>query len=130
VDESQTAECNTDFVNTCNSRTSYPDMENCMELGPHAYGHNGVGAVMSDVASSPGDPTFFLHHLFVDKNWWAWQAADSSRLSQINGCIDANSPCTPLTLDTVLTVNGLRPDVTVRDVINPLSGAMCYTYVN
>jgi tyrosinase len=128
VDESLTAESNADFVNTCNSRTSYPDMENCAELGPHAYGHNGVGSVMADVSASPSDPIFFMHHLFVDRNFWVWQNSDDARKTSISGCIDANSPCTPLTLDTVITVQGLRPDVTVRDLINTVDGAMCYQY--
>jgi tyrosinase len=33
VDESLTAQCNTGFVNTCNSRSSYSDMESCAEGG-------------------------------------------------------------------------------------------------
>jgi tyrosinase len=123
-----TANSNEDFVNTCNSRTSYPDMENCAELGPHAYGHNGIGSVMADVSASPGDPTFFMHHLFIDRNFWLWQNGDDSRKSEISGCIDANSPCTPLTLDTIIDVQGLAPNVTVGDIINTQNGAMCYTY--
>ncbi|KAI0167700.1 hypothetical protein BJ166DRAFT_239350 [Pestalotiopsis sp. NC0098] len=128
VDESLTAQSNQDFVNTCNSRTNYPDMENCAELGPHAYGHNGVGSVMADVSSSPSDPVFFMHHLFVDRNFWLWQNGDASRKTAINGCIDTASPCTPLTLDTVISVQGLRPDVTVRDIIDTQDGAICYLY--
>lgn len=104
-------------------------MENCAELGPHAYGHNGVGSVMADVAASPSDPAFFLHHLFIDRNFWVWQNADASRKAQITGCADTNSPCTPLTLDTVISVDGLRPNVTVGDIIDTEGGAICYTYV-
>ena len=103
-------------------------MENCAELGPHGYGHNGIGSVMADVSSSPSDPVFYMHHLFVDRNFWLWQKADASRLDTVDGCADAKSPCTPLTLDTVITLQGLRPDVTVRDVINTLDGKMCYQY--
>lgn len=129
VNETLTAQCNEDFVNTCNARPNYRDMENCAELGPHGYGHNGIGSVMADVSASPSDPTFFLHHLFIDRNFWLWQEIDAStRKSQINGCIDTKSPCTALTLDTVITVQGLRPDVTVRDIIDTQNGAMCYSY--
>ncbi|KAH6653667.1 hypothetical protein BKA67DRAFT_328261 [Truncatella angustata] len=103
-------------------------MENCAELGPHAYGHNGIGSVMADASSSPQDPTFFLHHLFVDRNFWLWQDGDASRKTKINGCIDNSSPCTPLTLDTVINVQGLRPNVTVRDVIDTQNGVICYYY--
>ncbi|KAK6068385.1 hypothetical protein SCUP234_11186 [Seiridium cupressi] len=128
VNETLTAQCNADFVNTCNSRTAYPDMENCAELGPHAFGHNGVGSVMADVSSSPEDPVFFLHHLFIDRNFWVWQNADASRTTNTTGCIDNNDPCTALTMDTVITVQGLRPDVTVKDIINTVDGTMCYQY--
>lgn len=33
VNEQLTGQCNTDFVNYCNSRTSYADMESCAEQG-------------------------------------------------------------------------------------------------
>ena len=33
VDETLTAQCNSGFVNTCNSRTTYSDMESCAEDG-------------------------------------------------------------------------------------------------
>jgi tyrosinase len=33
VDESLTGQCNSGFVNLCNSRTSYADMESCSEGG-------------------------------------------------------------------------------------------------
>ncbi|KAH6646180.1 hypothetical protein BKA67DRAFT_696072 [Truncatella angustata] len=130
VDETLTAQASKAFVTTCNSRSNYPDMENCAELGPHAYGHNGVGSIMADVSASPSDPVFFLHHLFIDRNFWVWQNNEDAvaRNTQINGCIDGQTPCTPLTLDTVLSVGGLRPDVTVRDVIDTTNGIMCYSY--
>ncbi|KAK1764369.1 putative tyrosinase protein [Phialemonium atrogriseum] len=129
VDESLTAQCNWDFVKSCNSHNTYSDMESCAEMGPHAYGHNGIGAVMSDVASSPGDPAFFLHHAFVDHNWRIWQNGNtSSRLYQINGFSTRDEPRKTLTLDYVLTSKGLRPDVTVRDVMDTMGGYLCYSY--
>ncbi|KAI1099080.1 Di-copper centre-containing protein [Jackrogersella minutella] len=128
VDESLTATVSSQFVQDCNSRTSYDDMRGCQELGPHAYGHNGVGAVMAEVQASPGDPIFFMHHLFVDHSFRIWQNADASRTTTINGCADANNPCTPITLDYTLTSNGLRPDTTVRNVMDTLGGYLCYRY--
>jgi tyrosinase len=35
-------------------------MAACAEGGAHAWGHNGIGAVMQDVYASPADPVFFL----------------------------------------------------------------------
>ncbi|KAI3316860.1 Di-copper centre-containing protein [Xylariaceae sp. AK1471] len=128
ADESQTAQCNSDFTNSCLSMNAYDDFRHCFELGPHGYGHNGIGAVMAEVSSSVGDPIFFMHHLFVDHTFRIWQNANPSRLTTISGCADANSPCTPITLDTQLSSNGLRPDMAVRDVLNTLGGATCYRY--
>ncbi|KAL7619715.1 hypothetical protein AAE478_010257 [Parahypoxylon ruwenzoriense] len=128
VDESLTGTVTSQFVQDCNSRTSYDDMRGCQELGPHAYGHNGVGAVMAEVQASPGDPVFFLHHLFVDHSFRIWQNGDASRTTTINGCADTNNPCTPITMDYVLHSNGLRPNTTIGAVMDTLGDFLCYRY--
>ncbi|KAI1130608.1 Di-copper centre-containing protein [Nemania abortiva] len=128
VDESQTAQCNKDFTNSCLSMKTYGDFANCFELGPHGYGHNGIGAVMAEVSASVGDPVFFMHHLFVDHTFRIWQNANPSRRTTISGCADKANPCTPITLDTKLSSNGIRPDFTVRQVMDTLSGSVCYRY--
>ncbi|EON97069.1 putative tyrosinase protein [Phaeoacremonium minimum UCRPA7] len=129
LDESLTAQSNSDFVSNCNSHSNYSEMESCAEMGPHAYTHNGIGAVMADVASSPGDPIFFMHHAFVDHNWRIWQNPDpDNRLYQINGYSTKTDPKQSLTLDYVLTSKGIRPDVTVQEVMNTLGGYLCYRY--
>ncbi|KAI2627811.1 Di-copper centre-containing protein [Hypoxylon sp. NC1633] len=128
VDESLTNTVSSSFVSDCNSRTTYDDMRGCQELGPHAYGHNGVGAVMAEVQASPGDPIFFMHHLFVDHSFRIWQNADASRTTTINGCADTNNPCAAISMDTVLHSNGLKPDTTVGQVMDTLGGFLCYRY--
>ncbi|ETS85044.1 hypothetical protein PFICI_03069 [Pestalotiopsis fici W106-1] len=128
VDETATTQCSTDFVNSCNSNNKYSDMESCSEFGPHGYGHNGIGAVMSFVSISPGDPVFFMHHGFVDHSYVLWQNADlTNRLNQVNGCTD--SACSSqLTADYVLSSQGLRPEVKVSDVLDTQGGYLCYVY--
>ncbi|KAI0849514.1 Di-copper centre-containing protein [Daldinia vernicosa] len=128
VDESLTGTVSAQFVQDCNSRTSYDDMRGCQELGPHAYGHNGVGAVMAEVQASPGDPIFFMHHLFVDHSFRIWQNADASRTTSINGCSDTNNPCTQITMDYVLSSNGLKPNTTIGNVMDTMGGYLCYRY--
>ncbi|GAP90699.1 putative tyrosinase protein [Rosellinia necatrix] len=128
VDESQTAQCNKDFTNACLAMKTYDEFRDCFELGPHGYGHNGIGAVMAEVSASVGDPVFFMHHLFVDHTFRIWQNANPSRRTSISGCADTKSPCTPITLDTRLSSNGLAPDLAVRDILNTLSGTVCYRY--
>ncbi|KAF2797320.1 Di-copper centre-containing protein [Melanomma pulvis-pyrius CBS 109.77] len=124
-DESKTANTNSAMVSACNSRTDYADMAACAEGGAHAWGHNGIGAVMQDTYASPGDPVFWLHHLFVDRNYRIWQNADSGRVGYIDGTDRVGNK---LTLDTIVSVNGLRPDVKIRDIINTLGDKLCYKY--
>lgn len=83
---------------------------------------------MSDVASSPGDPVFFMHHSFIDHNWRIWQNADAARLSEVGGNTQPDGSGPPLGLDYVLTSKGLRDDVTVRDVMDTQGGYLCYRY--
>jgi tyrosinase len=99
---------------------------------PHAFGHNGIGGVMADVSSSPSDPIFYMHHSFVDHSFRIWQNMDvATRTTSING-VDHNGVA--LTMDTVVYMGGIRPDVTIGDIMNTLSGAsiggtpFCYRY--
>ncbi len=41
---------------------------------------------MVNTQLSPGDPLFYLHHTWLDRLWWLWQAEDpSERLSEVKG---------------------------------------------
>jgi len=83
---------------------------------------------MSDVGPSPSDPVFFLHHGFIDHNWRIWQLADpNNRMYQIGGYTTENGK-TPVTLDYVLSSKGLRPDTTVRAVMDTAGDHLCYMY--
>jgi tyrosinase len=87
---------------------------------------------MSDVYASPSDPTFWMHHAFVDHSWALWQSLDTSvRTTTIDG-VDHNG--NPFTVNTVLTMGGIRPDVPVSSIINTLGGVsiggvpFCFKY--
>ncbi|CAJ2513968.1 Uu.00g020870.m01.CDS01 [Anthostomella pinea] len=131
VNEDITAQTGQSSYDTCMARTSYPDFHSCVEFSFHAQGHNGVGATMADAIASPGDPTFFMHHLYVDYVFRKWQINDISRRTTISGCAD-NVNCSPLTLDTMVYMGNLCgakcPDLKVRDLLNTLQGHMCYRY--
>ncbi|KAI1314008.1 hypothetical protein F5Y03DRAFT_1662 [Xylaria venustula] len=131
VNEGVTAQTGVDSYNTCLARTSYPDFHSCVEFTFHAQGHNGVGATMADAIASPGDPSFFMHHLYVDYVFRKWQNNALSRRTTISGCA-TNDGCTPLTLDTVIYMGGICgskcPDLPVRDVLRTLQGHFCYKY--
>jgi tyrosinase len=47
---------------------------------------------MLNPISSPGDPIFYLHHTWLDKVWWDWQALNlTARLTDISGPNKQNS---------------------------------------
>ncbi len=107
--------------------TSYREMAACSEGQAHAFGHNGVGAVMLDMFASPGDPIFFLHHAFVDHSYRIWQNGDPSRITAA-GMNGNDVKGNPLTLETTLEMNDVRPTVTIGDVIDTRGTTLCYQY--
>jgi len=41
---------------------------------------------MGNGVSSPGDPLFYLHHTWLDKAFWDWQAKDkAARVKRVGG---------------------------------------------
>lgn len=87
---------------------------------------------MSNTDTSPGDPIFYLHHSFIDRNWAAWQNADlDTRLYQIQGYTTQTEPSTGwvnTTLETPLSSWGVLPDVVVNDVMDLQGGYLCWEY--
>lgn len=127
VDETLTKEVSQATIDTVHHQDNFQSFWGLTEGWPHAYGHNGMGAIMSDVGPSPGDPLFFMHHAFVDRNWWRWQNADrSARVYQITGRV--NDKDTPISLEYVLSTRGLKQDVTVSDVMDTIGDSLCYNY--
>ncbi|KAH8724996.1 hypothetical protein GQ44DRAFT_616723 [Phaeosphaeriaceae sp. PMI808] len=124
-DDSKTANTNSAMVDGCNNEGRYQDMARCAEGGAHAWGHNGIGAVMQDTFASPADPIFWLHHAFIDRNFRIWQNRDSARVNNIDGT-DAGG--NQLTLDTTVNVYDIRPTVRIRDILDTTSTTLCYKY--
>ncbi|RMZ74478.1 tyrosinase [Pyrenophora seminiperda CCB06] len=124
-DGAKTQYCNSAYVDQCNAYGDFAGMASCAETGPHAWGHNGIGAVMQDTYASPADPIFWLHHGFVDRNFRIWQNGNPGvRTTSINGNDHFGNP---LTLDTVVSMQGVRPDIKVRDILDT-TGQLCYKY--
>jgi tyrosinase len=126
-DASVTGRITQSVVDYCNRFSSYRDMAACSEGQAHAFGHNGVGAVMLDMYASPGDPIFYLHHAFVDHSYRIWQNQDPSRITAA-GMNGNDVSGQPLTLNTGVFMNGIRPDVKIGDIINTMGTTLCYRY--
>ncbi|KAJ3020112.1 hypothetical protein HKX48_001305 [Thoreauomyces humboldtii] len=113
--------------------------------GYHGAGHFAVGGLrgsMSDVAASPSDPIFFLHHANVDRIWAEWQKRDPARRYLEVGGTDVpfaypftpNRTGTPVTLRYPLNLAGDAPyhalakPIVVRDVMRLRTSLLCYDY--
>ncbi|MGN2243245.1 tyrosinase family protein [Frateuria sp. GZRR33] len=53
--------------------------EPAVESAPHNGVHNLIGGTMDNIAVSPRDPIFWLHHANIDRLWDAWVQADDGR---------------------------------------------------
>lgn len=93
------------------------------------------------------DPIFWLHHTYLDKLWWEWQRGDRRRLRDMDGpnvaenmnpndqffpiesFTDYNGdPGSRTTLDHVLWMAGILPNVTVREVMDITDETICAWY--
>jgi tyrosinase len=126
-DESKTANTKQSITDACNSRTTFADMAACTEGGAHAWGHNGIGAVMQDVYGSPSDPVFWLHHAYIDNNFRKWQEVDASRrMASVGG---SGGDGRALTLNSWLEMGGIRPNRRIGDVMDTRK-ILCYRYAS
>ena len=99
-------------------------MADIVENGPHGYAHFAIGGDMKDRYVSPADPIFFLIHAWIDRNYRIWQYVYPDIAYSINGTdIDGDA----ITLDTVYTSLGVRPDLRLRDIIDTTQ-TLCYKY--
>ncbi|KAK7577919.1 hypothetical protein V3481_016454 [Fusarium oxysporum f. sp. vasinfectum] len=128
INEKNSTLGNETYVQQCHNKSSYRDFWEATGFTTHGAGHSGIGGVMEDIDASPGDPLFYLHHGFVDRLWWKWQSEDfGNRLYQLGGP-STQGGYEELTLDYVMTTYGIRPNVTVRDVMDIQGGYLCYRY--
>ncbi|KAF4819272.1 N-acetyl-6-hydroxytryptophan oxidase ivoB [Colletotrichum siamense] len=136
--------CTSEVVNKCHALESYEDFYVCAGnafVSPHYGGHTAVGGIMADIHNSPGDPTFFLHHNYIDRLWWQWQTANAPvRFSDMSGQafnstnLEALGQTGPTggwpnaTLDYPLWMADILPNVTISEVMNVQGGLLCYDY--
>jgi hypothetical protein len=73
------------------------------------------------------DPVFFLHHAQIDRLWWLWQQDNPRRLVEYNGYADRNSS-KKASINDLLPMLGLAPDLPVSTIISTTSGLLCYRY--
>lgn len=127
LDESTTAKCGSSYVDNCRNAQNYDAYRQCVEFTYHAYGHNGVGSVMSNVATSPEDPFFFSHHAAIDREYRYWQNRGADRDNEMGGPM-SSSDNTQVTPSDILPALGIVADVAIADVMSTENGYLCYKY--
>jgi len=153
VNETESSLSAQKFVDECMSRPDFASAWPCIEANPHRGGHAGVGGLMLDPVSSPGDPLFYLHHTWLDKLWWNWQSIDlKHRLTDISGTNIIppeflaifppeppefprppypvpGDPGNVTTLNHVLDLKNVIPNRIIAEVMDIRAKPLCYTYV-
>ncbi|KAI1294328.1 hypothetical protein F5Y03DRAFT_387695 [Xylaria venustula] len=129
-------------VDACLTMTDFVNASDCIGGNLLFGGHAGVNGVMASLKLSPGDPLFYLHHGWLNKLWWDWEAQDlPARLTAMGG------PNTPpgiddpnfvdyfndggnvTTLNHVLWSHGIVPNATIADVMDIGGDYVCAEFV-
>lgn len=102
-------------------------------IGVHTAGHMMTGGDPGgDIFASPGDVWFWLHHAQIDRVWTIWQNQDlKNRVNAIAGTITLlnNPPSRDTTLEDVIDLGVNADPITIKEVMSPLDGPFCYTYL-
>ncbi|PBK66344.1 Di-copper centre-containing protein [Armillaria solidipes] len=89
---------------------------------------------------APNDPLFFLHHTTVDKVWYDWQNNNPANKNIFKGgsvqhvenrtmyLENPNGGGPPLTLQSVVTGEGMFDEWVIGDYLSTTDGALCYVY--
>ncbi|KAK7705175.1 hypothetical protein SLS64_008069 [Diaporthe eres] len=143
---------NTTYIEECLSYDNYTGALECYMSLPHVAGHGGVGGTILSVAGSPAEPLFFLHHTNLDRLWWNWQQADPDTRTYDIGNWSNIPPYSYLeqqyldypssslidysgdngnitTLQHVLWIADIVPNVTIADVMDLSGETICAEYV-
>ncbi|KAK0737959.1 hypothetical protein B0T18DRAFT_335390 [Schizothecium vesticola] len=138
------------YIDACLAMRDFETAWPCIEGQPHTGGHAGIGAQMGNGVSSPGDPLFYLHHTWLDKVFWDWQAKDkAARVMKVGGTNIGpdfapgfpprpasipkptgadGDPGKVTTLTHVLNMYGNSPNKTISEVLDIQGAYLCYEY--
>ncbi|CAK3818334.1 amino acid transporter [Lecanosticta acicola] len=145
------ADARQENVATCAGIPTFWEAADCYANLPHWAGHAGTGGIMADGMLAPGDPIFFMHHANLDRLYWEWQqAAPAERLHAIGGpnvptagflqasgwpapgpefTSHSGDPAGETTLNHVLWMVGLLPNVSAGQVLDSRGAVICAEYV-
>lgn len=88
--------------------------------GIHANFHIAIGGNMNSLSFSPSEPSFYMHHAFIDKIWREWQQAGGG--NEFNGQHPANGG------QTVNENTRMQPwGTTAKETLERISSCVQYT---
>jgi tyrosinase len=70
---------------------------------------------------------FFLHHTQLDHLWWKWQTLHPEQRLDYAGIASHGSE-EQASVDDILLLGGLAPDIAVSQVLDTVGGLLCYQY--
>lgn len=86
--------------------------EPAVETAPHNGVHNLIGGTMDNIAVSPRDPIFWLHHANLDRLWEAWvQAGDGRHMPATTASYWSGSFSYGAAVAAVRRVDTYAPDI-------------------
>ncbi|KAK6856634.1 hypothetical protein PG995_006821 [Apiospora arundinis] len=101
-------------------------------FGVHTAGHfTWGGDPGGDVANSPGDPMFWLHHSQIDRTWWIWQNQKPlERVFQIAGTRTLlNYPASrDANIEDPLNLYYTASASALKNHLSSVGGPYCYIY--
>lgn len=108
-----------------------------LQIGVHGGGHYTLGGDPGrDVFSSPGDPTFYLHHANIDRVWWIWQMLSPIERQSTDKAVAGSRtflndpPSANGTLDDDVEFGyAAGPSRQIRDLMSTVRGPFCYIYL-
>jgi len=73
------------------------------------------------------DPVFFLHHAQLDRLWWKWQVMHPEKRLDYGGLASHKSKERG-SVDDVLLMGGIAPNIAVAQVLDTQGDVLCYQY--
>uniref|UniRef100_A0A1I7ZB55 Tyrosinase_Cu-bd domain-containing protein n=1 Tax=Steinernema glaseri TaxID=37863 RepID=A0A1I7ZB55_9BILA len=107
-------------INWIESRTNYSELTFCHDKtfeSMHGLSHVWVGGFMFVIRVSPNDPTFYMHHSFIDYVWERFRQKRQTRAQREteyakNTCNERHAPNAPMKPFKLKNIDGLSNDYT------------------
>lgn len=109
------------------SLDSYESFVALMESRVHDAIPYGISGDF-ETFTAPYDPLFFLHHTQLDRLWWLWQQRQPDNGVTAYGGHKQRHSLEMASLDDLIVMHGLAPDIKVNEFMDIQGDMLCYSY--